>query len=150
MERRPLRLRTYDYSSTGLYFVTICAHLRVCVFGSVVEDSVYLSRIGEVARDCLLAIPRHHGAATVDSWVVMPNHVHALIGLDDRNEVELGDVVGTFKVAVSRRARRRGVWQRGYYDHIVRDDRDLQRIREYIATNPLRWDLDPENPNRMP
>ena len=148
MERRPFRLRTFDYSSAGLYFVTTCTAGRECSLGVVENQSVSLSPLGAVARDRLLEIPQHHLGVIVDSYAVMPNHVHALFGLEEPSEVELGDVVGTYKAAVSRAARRRPMWQRGYYDHVVRGERDLQRIREYIATNPIRWALDPENPKR--
>jgi REP element-mobilizing transposase RayT len=85
---------------------------------------------------------------TIDRYVVMPNHVHAIVGLGETGEVELGDVVGAYKAAVSRTARTSRIWQRGYHDHIIRDESDLERIREYIETNPIRWALDPENPNR--
>ena len=118
------------------------------MFGLVENDLVFLSPLGVIARDRLVQIPEHHSTVTVDSYVVMPNHVHALLRLDEQREVELGDVVATYKAAVSRAARHKGLWQRGYHDHIVRDEHDLQRIHDYIATNPIRWALDPENPNR--
>jgi REP element-mobilizing transposase RayT len=107
-----------------------------------------LSRLGVIARDRLLEIPRHHPSLTIDSYVVMPNHVHVVLELGESSGVELGDVVGTYKAAVSRFSSRSGLWQRGYYDHVVRDANDLARIREYIATNPIRWALDPEHPAR--
>ncbi len=112
VERRPLRLRMFDYSSAGLYFVTTCTRGRECSLGSVENESVSLSLLGAVARDRLSEIPLHHVTVTVDLYVVMPNHVHVLLGLHDRHEVELGDVVGTYKAAVSRSARRRRIWQR--------------------------------------
>ncbi len=76
----------------------------------------------------------------------MPSHVHIVLAVRHAIGLTLGDVVGTYKAAVTRAARRSDLWQRGYYDHIVRDDDDLARIREYISTNPMRWALDPENP----
>ena len=101
-----------------------------------------------VARDHLIAIPAHHASSTVDSFAVMPNHVHFLLGLGGSAGVTLGDIVGSYKAAVTRFSRRTGLWQRGYHDHVVRDEDDLARIREYIATNPARWALNPEKPVR--
>ncbi len=141
--RRPLRLRGFDYTA-GLYFVTSCVRDRACVLGAVVDETVHLTRLGIAARECLLAIPDHHRSVVIDSFVVMPNHVHLILTMD--GEELLGTVVGTYKAAVSRSSGHRGLWQRGYYEHVIRDDFDLQRIREYIATNPVRWEIDPENP----
>jgi REP element-mobilizing transposase RayT len=105
-----------------------------------------LSPAGVAAQDCLVEIHEHHRGVDVDAFVVMPNHVHAILTMG-RDE-SLGAVVGTYKAAVSRRTGHRALWQRGYYDHIIRDEQDLARVREYIATNPIRWAFDPEHPLR--
>jgi REP element-mobilizing transposase RayT len=87
----------------------------------------------------------------VDAFVVMPNHVHLVVGLRGEararqaSPLQLGHVVGSVKSGSSREAGL-GLWQRGYYDHVIRDEADLERVREYIGTNPARWELDPENP----
>ncbi|MBA2740915.1 MAG: transposase [Actinobacteria bacterium] len=142
--RRELRIHGFDYSTAGLYFVTSCTFDRACIFGVVVEGTVLLSRFGVAARDCLAAIPDHHGGVVVDASVVMPNHVHAILALDGR--ATLGAVLGTYKAGLSRLTGHRRFWQRGYHDHVIRDEPDLARIREYIE-HPLRWTLDPENPS---
>jgi putative transposase len=149
VHRRPLRLRDFDYSPLGLYFVTTCANGRRCVFGTVADDSVVLSPLGVIAHECLLSISDHHPGVLLDAYVVMPNHVHAVLALGAESSSELGVVVGTFKAAVSRLSVEVGLWQRGYYDHVVRDEPDLARIRLYIESNPIHWALDPENPDRL-
>jgi REP element-mobilizing transposase RayT len=146
--RRRLRLDGFDYTGEGLYFVTACTRGRACIFGVAVDDEIVLSDLGQVAVTCVTEIPRHNPGVSLDSFVVMPNHVHVLLGLGYAAAVSLGTVVGTFKAAVARSAHARGLWQRGYHDHVIRDEEDLARIREYIATNPIRWALDPENPAR--
>ena len=146
VRRKPLRLREYDYSSCGPYFATACTHGRACLLGEVVDDTVVLTSIGQAARNCLVAIPEHHRGSAVDAYVVMPNHVHMVVVIDDSQRTALGTIVGTFKAAVARSVKRPGLWQRGYYEHVVRDEVDLERIREYVATNPARWSSDPENP----
>jgi putative transposase len=150
--RKSLRLADFDYTSDCLYLVTVCTLGRRCVLGSVEDESIRLSRLGRVVGAQIEALPARLRVG-VDAYVVMPNHVHALVDLGARTRarqaspLRLGTVVGSFKSGSSRVARR-SLWQRGYHDHIVRDERDLERIREYIATNPIRWALDPENPRR--
>jgi REP element-mobilizing transposase RayT len=144
MRRRSLRLAGFDYSSVGWYFITICTARRVSTLGVVESGVVQLSSAGAAAKACLLDIPLHHDGVALDSHVVMPNHVHAVIALGSPGTT-LGIVVATYKAAVSRNLGARGLWQRGYYDHVIREDADLERIREYIETNPIRWALDPEN-----
>jgi len=140
-QRRRTRLRGYDYAATEAYFVTVCAARRGSVFGDVSNACVELDDLGLCVASCLWAIPDHHCAA-VDTAVVMPDHVHAVILLEKGGErATLSVVVGTFKASVTRASGRKGLWQRSFYDHIVRDEEDLDRVREYIVTNPLRWSL---------
>jgi REP element-mobilizing transposase RayT len=164
--RRSVRLRGWDYAAAGLYSVTLCVQDRACLFGEVVGERVRLSEAGAVARACWEAIPEHHARVVLDAFVVMPNHMHGVIGLlgpapPSRAGAaalprpapgSLGVVVGTYKAAVTRQLRRSGHehfrWQRGYHEHVVRSERTLNRLRHYIDQNPLRWSLDPENPAR--
>ena len=137
--RRPTRIRGYDYATANAYFVTICASRRGDVFGEVAGGSVRLNALGRCARACLDGIDSHH-SATVDTSIVMPDHVHAVVVLGLRSQgVPLQTVIGQFKAAVSRTSGRPGLWQRGYHDHIVRGDEDLERVRDYIVSNPARW-----------
>jgi putative transposase len=141
--RKAPRLSRFDYDAPGAYFVTICVAGKECVLGSVQGGRVLLNTLGAVVARGLADVPTRR-AAHVDSSFVMPNHVHAVIWLRG-NGTSLGQVVGAFKAASAREINRlRGVagipfWQRGYFDHVVRDDNDLERVREYIATNPIRW-----------
>jgi REP element-mobilizing transposase RayT len=177
--RQSIRLRDYDYSSPGAYFVTVCSQGRRCVF-----DAPKTRRLlGETWRQ----IPDHFPNARTDEFVVMPNHVHGIISIlegDGQSARQvllrrrgvgaqhaaplpgpgvrpfvqpgsLGAIVRSFKAAAARRINQaRGtpgarVWQRSYYEHVVRDEKELQRAREYIALNPLKWQLDSENPDRI-
>jgi putative transposase len=155
-----LRLRGFDYASAGLYFVTVCTHEKRCFLGSVDGEEMILNTLGELVERQLIELPERLDAVAVDSYIVMPNHVHAIVGLGSRarqaSPLRLGHVVAAFKSGSAReinRARRTAnasVWQRGYHDHVVRDEIDLQRVREYLDSNPIRWALDPENPARRP
>jgi putative transposase len=143
--RKRLRLRRYDYAAAGAYFVTVCVFGKECVLGAVIRDTVVLSRVGRVvAAELPRAVSRR--GAELDRAVVMPNHVHALIWLPGKAH-SLGAIVGAFKASSAREINiLRGTpgepfWQRGFFDHVVRDEADLERVREYIATNALRWSL---------
>ena len=166
--RRSIRLPGYDYRRRGAYFITICTTGRACVFGEVVNDEVKLSRRGMIATECWNDIPNHRPYVELDQFIVMPNHVHGLVWILDSDERRatqasplqgprlvpgsLGAIVGAYKAAVSRNINkiRPGaavdLWQPNYYEHIVRDERALVNIREYIVSNPLAWADDAENP----
>jgi REP element-mobilizing transposase RayT len=134
-----MRLAYFDYSGPGAYFVTICAAWRGSVFGRV-REGVRLNECGRLVVDALSTIPDHHDVE-IDTSIVMPDHVHAIVVLSSGARREpLSAVVGAFKARVARHLRR-AVWQRSFYDHVIRDDADLERVREYIETNPLRWSL---------
>jgi REP element-mobilizing transposase RayT len=137
------RLSHFDYTSVGPYFVTICARERALLF---VEPTVI-----EAVESCWNALAMHF-PVELDGFVVMPNHIHGILWMRAGHARPLQVVVGAFKSATARRINciratpGAAVWQRGYYDHVIRNDADLKRIREYIASNPTRWDLDAENP----
>lgn len=150
--RRPSpRLAGFDYSQESYYFVTICTQDHAPLFGRVRDGIMRLSPIGEIIEREWLAIPEFEATLHLDAWVVMPNHLHGIISLhatDERPLRGLSSIVAGFKGRATRSANRaRGrqggsFWQRSFYDHVVRNDADLDRIREYIANNPARWEAD--------
>jgi REP-associated tyrosine transposase len=160
--RRSVRLKGYDYPSAGVYFVTICTHERLCVLGTVENGVVELTDAGRIVQQTILSLADRFAGLKIDAFVVMPNHVHLAVGLVGAQFIapeprtasgqppSLGEVVCSFKAASTRLIRVAGFeafgWQRGYYEHVVGNDADLDRIREYIDANPLRWGEDPENP----
>lgn len=170
--RRSIRLRDYDYAQAGAYFVTICTRERVCLFGEVVDDVMRLNDAGKIAEACWLAIPAHFPDANVNAFVVMPNHVHGIVFIADivgaknfspvwdnveaaHNPIRspsktIGSVIRGFKIGVTKWFRENGVtgnvWQRNYYEHVIRNDESLSRIRQYIHENPTRWAFDRDNP----
>ena len=158
--RQHSRLPQYDYSHAGSYFVTIRSFSGRPVFGYVDDGLVRLSPLGFVVRRCWLDIPRHYGAVTTDQYVVMPNHVHGILLMDtsDRTDAAssrptLSTIVGSFKSAVTREwhgatGETEAIWQRGYYEHVIRRNESLDRIRQYVVNNPVRWSLDTDNPDR--
>ncbi len=170
--RRSIRLKGYDYSQAGAYLVTVCTQGRACLFGDVVDGEMRLNAAGPVVEQCWSNIPCHFLHAYLDEFVVMPNHVHGIVVIVENvgathasplpmrrptrpagpKERSIGAVVGSFKSAVTkhinelRNTPRMSVWQRNYWEHVMRDEASLRRIREYIVQNPLQWEYDRENP----
>ena len=147
-KRKPNRLAGYDYSQPGGYFVTICTKGREEILGTVVGADVLigpqvaLTQLGERVRSVLDNMP------SVDKYVVMPNHIHMIVRLSDGDgamrtspPTRLPAVVRHFKRSITQTAGV-NVWQRGYHDHIIRDEADYLRIWEYIDTNPAKWQED--------
>ena len=155
--RKSLRLAEYDYSTAGYYFVTICIREQQCLLGEIVADAVCLNSAGQMIASAWMALPERFEQVGLDSFVVMPNHIHGIVVV--KKGIALTHVIQAFK-SLSTNEYIRGVhaqgwgkfdgtlWQRSFYDHVIRNDQDLSRIQEYILNNPLQWALDDENPDR--
>ena len=144
-QRKSPRKPGYDYAQPGMYFVTICTHARAHLFGAVVNDAMQPSALGEIAQAAWAQVSAYWaGAVDVDNFVVMPNHTHAIVLLN--GGVTLGQVVNGYKSNVTRHIRQivpgMQVWQRQYHDHIIRNETALNHIRQYVQTNPQRWQAD--------
>ena len=164
--RRSIRLQGYNYAQAGAYFVTVCTQRRDCLFGDVSEGQMRLNSLGTIVQACWADLPHHYAHVELDAFVVMPNHVHGIILLTDvgagfkpaptrpvpANRHGLPEIVRAFKTFSARRINERRaapgvpIWQRNYYEHVIRNEDDLQRIREYIQSNTLKWKDDPDNP----
>ncbi len=176
--RRSIRLVDYDYAQAGAYFVTVCAEDHLCLFGNVRDGDMWLNDAGEMVQATWDQIPDRYPAVETDAFVVMPNHIHAIIVLSvgagpcacpdpigqprgvaptDGRGLSLGDVVQRFKTLTTKRyvdgVKQHGwrvfpgrLWQRNYFEHIIRNDHALDQIRLYIMNNPANWMLDRENP----
>jgi len=160
--RRSIRLQGFDYSQPGAYFVTVCTRERACLFGDVVDGEMRLNEAGRIVEQCWSAISIHFPNVVLDAFVVMPNHVHGIVLIAGETvgaknvsplpgtSKTIGSIVRGFKIGVTKWFRDNcgigEVWQRNYYEHIIRDDGSLNRIREYIRNNPMRWAFDRENP----
>lgn len=172
---KSIRLKGYDYSRAGAYFVTICTHNKECLFGDIVDGNVALNDFGRVVDSEWLKTAEIRKNIILDKYIVMPNHFHGIVLIvenDDSGKARLATtqwnvpiktkpgslpvIVGSFKSAVTRQINlMRGtpgkeLWQRNYFERIVRNPDELHRIREYIFANPLRWQMDKENPNGLP
>ena len=191
--RHSIRLPGYDYSQAGAYFITICTHDRACLFGKIVNGEMQLNEYGQIAHDQWHQIPERFENIELDQFVVMPNHVHGIIiinesvgagftpALDDKTVNtgvgasptptlipsgqpptgqpqglplrggKVGDIVGAYKSLVANECLKiyksknefmGKLWQRNYYEHIIRDEKSYNQIAAYIVNNPAQWELD--------
>lgn len=167
--RRSIRLRGYDYTWPGAYFVTICTHRRECLFGEVMDGEMVLSEYGAIVEQVWQDLPHHYTHVRLDAWVIMPNHVHGIIILTGEpvgaglrpspttaptatKRHGLPEIVRALKSFSSRRINDLRsisgvpVWQRNHWEHVIRSEQTLRLIRQYILDNPARWHLDRYHP----
>ncbi|WP_339715661.1 transposase [Cyclobacterium amurskyense] len=191
--RRSFRLKGYDYSQAGLYFITICFQSRISRFGEVIIGEMILNECGEIAHNEWLNTPKIRTNVELGEFVIMPNHIHGIIEIHDRGELNspvtkelnspatkeshspvskesherkgvcntppypipqqpqppkspsnnIGAIVRGYKSSVTRQIGLLGIkgklWQRNYYEHIIRDEKAFQNISEYIKNNPIKW-----------
>ena len=176
--RRSIRLRGYDYSRAGAYFVTLCAQQRECLFGEVVDGKMRPNDAGRMIQGWWGELTKKFPSVALDDLIVMPNHLHGILFIKPITQIPGGAIAAGEKAPSNGRLTLgtmmdwlktmttneyiRGVrnsawrsfpgrlWQRDYHDHIVREDEELKSIREYIRQNPARWAWDRENPAAVP
>lgn len=159
--RRSIRLKGYDYAQGGLYFITLCCQNRACLFGDVVNGEMKWNDVGKIADECWMDIPKHFPNSVLHQHIVMPSHIHGIIELKDvaivgvqnfeplpkqQNEFQkiiphsIDSIVRGFKIGITKWMRQNtdifDVWQRNYYEHIIRNKQSYQRISKYIMNNP--------------
>ncbi len=154
--RHTIRLSGYNYSSPNWYYITICTHERLCIFGNLVgarrgSPIMQLNQYGHIAQDLWESISQHH-MVKLDIFQIMPNHVHGIIVINHTGEPRLaptlGKLIGYFKSECTKQMRKLTgdqdfiLWQRNYYEHIIRDEEELEHVRQYIADNPRNWKQD--------
>ena len=187
--RRSIRLRDHDYSTPGAYFITACTQNRLLLFGRVVNGKTAANRYGVAVENCWTKLPDHYDNVALDAFILMPNHVHGVIIIEDEptgvgfvspanlavttdaNATDVGaglkpalpaevvsrpqglpEIVRAFKTFSARKINEiraspgTPVWQRGFYDHVIRGEGELDRVRTYIMDNPRKWSEDGDNP----
>ncbi len=159
--RRTIRLQGYDYSQEGLYFVTICCDKMKCLFGQIEDGQMTLNEFGEIAYNEWLNLKNRFEYFELDVFQIMPNHMHGIISITQnlviteiettKHQTNLGNIVGTYKSMVANKCleiykknneNMGKLWQRNYYEHIIRDEKAYQNISNYIIENPSKWQND--------
>ena len=168
--RRSIRLTGYDYSQCGAYFVTICVQKRELLFGNLVDGQMQVNEVGVMVKHMWEWLPQQYPYVSIDEFVVMPNHFHGILIIENRGggsiqggsrtaptekRKPVGRLIGVFKTVTTKRfnetrcspgegrgGSRTALWQRNYYEHSIRNEDDFRCIAEYIQTNPLHWRRD--------
>ncbi len=154
--RRSIRLKGYDYAQAGAYFITICCQNKECRFGKIENGEMYLNRFGIIACNEWIKLPERFPNFELDVFQVMPNHMHGIIVLSvgagaSPAPTTVGNIVGTYKSLVANTCldiyktnneTMGKLWQRDYYEHIIRDENAYQQIARYIINNPAKWNGD--------
>jgi len=172
-QRKRNRLKNFDYSSNGYYFVTICTKHREEYFGGIINNRVVLNEYGNIVNKYWHEIPKHFNNVLLDIYQIMPNHIHGILIIKHNNNSIVGNrhacslqkksirrqnellpnVINLFKSSSSKFIHQTGFnsfqWQKSFYDHIIHHERSLNNIREYIKNNPYKWDDDEENPKNI-
>lgn len=172
-KRKSIRLKEYDYKQPGSYFVTICVQNHQCLFGNIIvgagpcaRPEMVLNDIGKMVQFIWEQMPKYYPGTDIDSFIVMPNHIHGIVtlktgtgqprGVAPTTVLSLPQIVHRFKSLTTARYRHgvkqnqwlpftNRLWQRNYYERVIRNENELSEIRKYIQENPLKWELDPEN-----
>jgi len=183
--RRSIRIKRYDYSRPGIYFITVCIQGRECLFGEIIHDRMFANEYGRIVQAEWVKTAEMRRDVVLSEFVVMPNHFHGILRIVGNDKVNptkqeinrqtgsrekgdrqvaptgpktksVGAVMAGFKSAVTKQINTlrdtpgAPVWQRNYFEHIIRDDTDYNKITEYILTNPRKWKDDRLNPNNPP
>ncbi len=178
--RRSIRLKGYNYSTPGLYFITICLKDRECLFGKIIEGEMILNDLGLIIKNQWKNVVKRYDNVSLDEYTIMPNHLHGIVIIEEliinvgatlavvsgsttnagarpapTTTVTLGDIIGSFKSLCIHDwleyIKNKNIdlpgkfWQRNYYEHIIRNEKSLKKIRRYIIDNPLKWENDIEN-----
>ena len=162
-KRKLQRLKNYDYSHNGAYFITTCTYKRLDLFGIIIDAQITLNPAGEMISNTLAQMAKFYSNIIIDKYVVMPNHVHAIVLLENRGTPQrafpttsIPDCMNRFKTITTKfyidgvkkgiyRPFDKHIWQKSFHDHIIRNEQEYQKIWEYIDTNPLKWELDKYN-----
>ncbi len=149
--RKPTRLKKYDYSTPGAYFVTICTKDRRNLLCNIIVGEglcalpqIIMTKIGIKVKSCIQFLNENLSEISIDNYVIMPNHIHLIVTIKDTGgdrTPPLHQIIGQLKSYTTNQFRE-NLWQRSFHDHIIRNEEDYRKITEYIDTNPLKWELD--------
>lgn len=171
--RRSIRYKNHDYSAGGSYFITICSINREHIFGEIIDERIHLSYLGSIIEKEWLNIPSRFASVELNTFQIMPNHLHAIIHInknriqDDKAALKfskhtlLGNIIGSFKSLVFQtfykylkdndliQKQSAKIWQRNYWEHIIRFENELYKCQQYIVSNPEKWSKDADNLEKL-
>ncbi|MBL1351727.1 MAG: transposase [Zetaproteobacteria bacterium] len=159
-QRKSIRLKDYDYSQAGLYFMTICTQNRLHLFGEIVNDNMVFNDAGNMIEKLWREIPNHFKNTRLHEYIIMPNHIHGIIEISSTCKT-IGNIVGAFKSLTTNEYIKmvkqnilpsfdKRIWQHNYWEHIIRDEHEHTHIAQYMMDNPQTWAMDQLNVGGKP
>lgn len=140
--RKKIRLEDYNYSNVGMYFITICTKNRYPILGKINECDIELTKDGVISKKNLKNIEYVFNNISINEYIIMPNHIHMIIEIkEEQEEVSINKIIKKFKSSVSRELGC-SIWQKSYYDHIIRNEKEFYAIKQYIQNNVINWKND--------
>ena len=141
-QRKKIRLKDYDYSKENMYFITICVKNRAELLGKITEDNkIELTKEGKILKQNINKISEIYDNIIIDEYIIMPNHIHILVLILDKKGVTLSKIVKHYKANISRELTH-SIWQKSFYEHIIRNEKEYLKIKEYIKNNIINWKKD--------
>ena len=139
--RKRLRIIEYDYSKEGMYFITICIKNRLELLGKIKDNYIELTQEGIIVKECIKQIEKRYINVEIDEYVIMPNHIHMILVINNKTEVTISRMMKQYKTYVSKKVGY-AIWQKSFYEHIIRNEKEYIKIKDYIKNNIINWKVD--------
>ena len=140
--RKRLRLKKFDYSKEEIYFITICIKNRIELLGKIIETNrIELTKIGNISEQYIKKIEIKYKNVKIDEYIIMPNHIHLLLIVNKQNDIGISRIIKQYKMCVSKIIGY-SIWQKSFYEHIIRNEKEYWKIKEYIKDNIINWKKD--------
>lgn len=139
--RKRIRLQYYDYSEENMYFITICIKDRLEILGKIIEENIKLTKEGNIVKENINRIQKIYKNVIIDEYVIMPNHIHILLLINYKSNATISKIIKHFKTNITREIEY-SIWQKSFYEHVIRNEREYLQIKEYIKNNVINWRKD--------
>jgi REP element-mobilizing transposase RayT len=137
-QRKIIRLKQYDYNSTGYYFITFCIKDRLNLLGAIVDSKLKLSKEGIIVEKYILSIQEVYNNVQIDEFVIMPNHIHIIIVINTKEDTKLSQILQQLKGKITKELGY-SIWQTRFHDHVIRNEKEYYCIKQYIQNNIMNW-----------
>ena len=136
--RKNIRLKYYDYSEEGMYFITICTRNRIKLFGEIETKEIKLTKVGKIVEKSIINLEKIYNNITIDEYIVMPNHIHIIIIINEKNNLTISRIINQYKGRITKTIGY-PIWQKLFYEHIIRNESEYYKIKQYIQNNIVNW-----------
>ena len=139
--RKRIRLKEYDYSEKNMYFITICVKNRLELLGKIINDNIELTIEGKIVKQNIDIIEKIYKNIMIDEYIIMPNHIHFLLLINYKKDITISKIIKHYKTIITKEIKY-PIWQKSFYEHIVRNEKEYFKIKGYIKNNVINWKKD--------